>query len=322
MKLSVLANLYAKYPLLETLEKLAALGVEAAEIGAGGFPGKAHCDPEVLLGDAKALEEFKDAFKKTGVELAALSCHGNPVHPNKDVAKSFHDDFVNTVLLAEKLGVDTVITFSGCPGGAPGDSTPNWATCPWPDDFLGVLDYQWNEVLIPYWEKTAKFAEDHGVSHVAFEMHPGFCVYNPETMMRIRKAVGPTLGANFDPSHLVWQGIDPVAAIRYLGDAIYHFHAKDTKIDDINTARIGVLDTKHYGDEINRAWVFRTCGYGHDAAYWRDMISALRLVGYDRVLSIEHEDSLMSIDEGLEKAVAFLKPLIIHDPKPSTMAWA
>ena len=322
MKLSVLANLYAKYPLLETLEKLAALGVEAAEIGAGGFPGKDHCDPAILLNDAKALEDFKDAFKKTGVELAALSCHGNPVHPNKDVAKCFHDDFVNTVLLAEKLGVDTVITFSGCPGGAPGDTTPNWATCPWPDDFLAILDYQWNDVLIPYWEKTAKFAEDHGVSHIAFEMHPGFCVYNPETMMKIRKAVGPTLGANFDPSHLVWQGIDPVAAIRYLGDAIYHFHAKDTKIDDINTARIGVLDTKHYGDEINRAWVFRTCGYGHDAAYWRDMISALRLVGYDRVLSIEHEDSLMSIDEGLEKAVAFLKPLIIHDPKPTSMAWA
>jgi sugar phosphate isomerase/epimerase len=322
MKLSVLANLYAKYPLLETLEKLAALGVEAAEIGAGGFPGKAHCDPEVLLSDAKALDAFKDAFKKTGVELCALSCHGNPVHPDKDVAKTFHDDFVNTVLLAEKLGIDTVITFSGCPGGAPGDKTPNWATCPWPDDFLAVLDYQWNGVLIPYWEKTAKFAADHGVSHVAFEMHPGFCVYNPETMMKIRSAVGPTLGANFDPSHLVWQGIDPVAAIRYLGDAIYHFHAKDTKIDEINTARIGVLDTKHYGDEINRAWVFRTCGYGHDASYWRDMISALRLVGYDRVLSIEHEDSLMSIDEGLEKAVAFLKPLIIHDPKPSTMAWA
>ena len=322
MKLSVLANLYAQYPLLETLEKLKDLGVEAAEIGAGGFPGKAHCDPEVLLNDAKALDTFKDAFKKTGIDLCALSCHGNPVHPNADVAKTFHDDFVNTVLLAEKLGVDTVITFSGCPGGAPGDTTPNWATCPWPDDFLAVLDYQWNDVLIPYWEKTSRFALDHGVNHIAFEMHPGFCVYNPETMMKIRKAVGPVLGANFDPSHLVWQGIDPVAAIRYLGDAIYHVHAKDTKIDDINTARIGVLDTKHYSDEINRAWVFRTCGFGHGEDYWRDMISALRLVGYDRVLSIEHEDSLMSIDEGLAKAVDFLKPLIIHDPKPTTMSWA
>ena len=139
----------------------------------------------------------------------------------------FDREFKNAVLLAEKLGVDTVVGFSGCPGDHEGAKYPNWATCPWPDDFLAVLDYQWNDVLIPYWEKTAKFAEDHGVSHIAFEMHPGFCVYNPETMMKIRNAVGPTLGANFDPSHLVWQGIDPVAAIRYLGDAIYHFHAKE-----------------------------------------------------------------------------------------------
>lgn len=322
MKLSVCANLYAKYPLEEALAKFKALGIEAAEIGAGGFPGKDHCDPAVLLADPAALEAFKDAFGKTGVELAALSCHGNPVHPDPAVAKSFHDDFVNTVLLAEKLGIDTVITFSGCPGGAPGDKTPNWATCPWPDDFLGILDYQWNEVLIPYWKEAAKFALDHGVSHIALELHPGFCVYNPETLMKLREAVGPVIGANFDPSHLVWQGIDPVSAIRYLGDAIYHVHAKDTKIDKLNTERTGVLDTKHYSDEINRAWVFRACGFGHGEDYWRDLVSALRLVGYDRVLSIEHEDSLMSIDEGLTKAVDFLKPIVIHDPKPTTMAWA
>ena len=130
------------------------------------------------------------------------------------------------------------------------------------------------------------------------------------------------IGANFDPSHLVWQGMEPAAAIRMLGDAIYHVHAKDTKIDKINTARIGVLDTKHYGDEINRAWVFRSVGYGHDAAWWRDLVDNLRLVGYDRVLSIEHEDSLMSIDEGLKKAVSTLKDVIMKDPKPSTMAWA
>ena len=168
----------------------------------------------------------------------------------------------------------------------------------------------------------AKFANEHKVTKIAFEMHPGFCVYNPETLMRLREAVGPTIGANFDPSHLIWQGVDPVAAIRYLGDAIYHFHAKDTKIDAINTARTGVLDTKHYGDEIHRSWVFRAVGYGNGLDYWRDIASALRLVGYDKVMSIEHEDSLMSIDEGLEKAVAFLKDVLIYEPKPGTMSWA
>ena len=219
------------------------------------------------------------------------------------------------------MGVDTVITFSGCPGDHPGAKYPNWATCPWPEDFLAVLDYQWNEVLIPYWKETAKFAKEHGVK-VAFEMHPGFCVYNPETMLRLREAAGDNLGANLDPSHLIWQGMDPVAVIRELKDAIFHFHAKDTKIDKYNTAKNGVLDTKHYSDEINRSWVFRTVGFGNDLTYWRDIASNLRLVGYDKVMSIEHEDRLMSIDEGLKKAVEFLKQAIISDPKPSTMSWA
>ena len=322
MKLSVLSNLYGNRPLEDVLAQFKELGVEEVEIGCGGYPGKDHCDPEVLLNDDAKLAAFKQAFVDAGVELAALSCHGNAVHPNKQYAEMYDKDFRNCVLLAEKLGIDTIVTFSGCPGDGPDAKYPNWVTCPWPDDFLKVLDWQWNEVLIPYWKEAAAFAESHHVTHIAFEMHPGFCVYNPETLMRLRKAVGPVIGANFDPSHLVWQGIEPAAAIRYLGDAIYHVHAKDTKIDEINTARIGVLDTKHYGDEINRAWVFRAVGYGHDEQWWRDLISNLRLVGYDRVLSIEHEDSLMSVSEGLEKAVLFLKRSMIREPKPGSMRWA
>jgi len=322
MKLCVCANLYGALPLEDALARFKALGIESAEIGCGGYPGKDHCDPEVLLNDPAKLEAFKKAFADSGVELAALSCHGNAVHPDKELAAAYDKDFRNCVLLAEKLGIDTIITFSGCPGDSENSKYPNWVTCPWPDDFLKILDWQWNEVLIPYWKEAGAFAMAHGVTHIAFEMHPGFCVYNPETLMRLRDAVGPVIGANFDPSHLVWQGIEPAAAIRYLGDAIYHVHAKDTKIDEINTARIGVLDTKHYGDEINRAWVFRAVGYGHTEQWWRDLISNLRLVGYDRVLSIEHEDSLMSIDEGLEKAVRFLQRSMIKEPKPGGMRWA
>ena len=322
MKLSVLANLYGNLSLNEALKKLHALGIESVEIGSGGYPGKAHCDPAVLLNDVDAFRRFQETFRKYDMEICALSTHGNAVHPNKQIAMDFDRDFRNTVLLAEKLGVDTVITFSGCPGDSPDSRFPNWVTCPWPEDFLQILDWQWNEVLIPYWQEAAKFAEEHGVFRIAFEMHPGFCVYNPETLLRLREAVGPVIGANFDPSHLIWQGMDPVAAIRALGDSIYHVHAKDTKIDRYNTAKFGVLDTKHYSDEIHRSWVFRTVGYGNGLDYWRDLISNLRLVGYDRVLSIEHEDSLMSVDEGLEKAVAFLKESMIREPKPGTMSWA
>jgi len=322
MKLGVFTALYGNLSFDEALAKLKALGVEAIEIPAGGYPGKAHCDPEVLLADRDAFAKFVATIEKYGMEVSALSVHGNPVHPDKAVAKAFDDDFRRCVLLAEKLGIDTVITFSGCPGDSENSKYPNWVTCPWPDDYLKILDWQWNEVLIPYWKEAVAFANAHGVTKIALEMHPGFCVYNPETLLKLRAAVGSTIGANLDPSHLIWQGIDPVLAIRKLGDAIYHFHAKDTKVDPYNSAADGVLDTKHYSDELHRAWVFRSVGYGHDLQFWRDIVSNLRLVGYDKVMSIEHEDSLMSIDEGLSKAVACLREAIMSDPKPSSMHWA
>jgi len=322
MKLSVLANLYGSKPLDEALNMISSLGVHSVEIGAGGYPGKDHCNPAELLADEKKYDEFVATFKKYDVEICALACHGNPVHPNKEIAAQFDSDMRNAILLAEKLGVDTIIGFSGCPGSDPDAKLPSWVTCPWPDDFLATLEYQWNDVMIPYWKEMVEFAKAHKVTKIALEMHPGFCVYNPETLLKLRAAVGDVIGANFDPSHLIWQGMNPVAAIRALAGAIYHVHAKDTRIDDINTAVNGVLDTKHYGDEIHRSWIFRTVGYGHGEEYWRDLVSALRLVGYDKVLSIEHEDSLMTIDEGLKKAVDFLDKVMIKEEKPCGMRWA
>lgn len=321
MKLGVCAVLLGNKPLDEALAYFKDAGVQAVEIGCGGYPGKAHCDPEKLLADDTALEQFKATIAKYGMPISALSVHGNPVHPDKDIAEGYRKDFENAVLLAEKLGLDRIITFSGCPGGSARDKTPNWITCPWPEDFSQALDYQWNKVLIPYWKKAVAFAKSHGVTRIALEMHPGFCVYNPETLLRLRKAVGPVVGANFDPSHLFWQGIDAVAAIRYLGDAIYYVHAKDTLVDPINTAKIGVLDTKHYGDIINRAWVFRSVGYGHSTEVWKNIVSNLLLVGYDDVLSIEHEDAQMSQNEGFKKAVATLQEAMIFEER-AQMWWA
>ena len=321
MKLSVLAVALADRSLDKALEFLSARGVQQVEIGCGGYPGKAHCDPAILLNDANKLQEFKDTFKKHNLSISALSTHGNAVHPIPEIAKGYHDDFVNAVLLAEKLGVDRVVTFSGCPGGSPQDLQPNWVTCAWPPEYQDILEYQWNDVLIPYWTKTAAFAGDHGIEKIAFEMHPGFCVYNPETMLKIRNAVSPVLGANFDPSHLFWQGIDPVRAIRALGDAIYFFHAKDTALDNYNVATNGVLDTKHFSRVKDRSWVFRTVDYGHDLKTWKDMMSALRTVGYDGPISIEHEDGLMSGEEGLSKAIRFLQEVLMYED-PGEMYWA
>ncbi|KXK28077.1 MAG: Inosose dehydratase [Candidatus Hinthialibacteria bacterium OLB16] len=212
-----------------------------------------------------------------------------------------------------------MILFSGCPGGGPKDTQPNWVTCPWPPDFLEVLDYQWNGVAIPFWTQEAKFARDHGVK-LAFEAHPGFIVYNPETILKLRKACGNTIGANLDPSHFFWQGIDPIAAARALQGAIHYVHAKDTRVDVINTKVNGTLDTKNYGDVLSRSWVFRTCGYGHDEIWWNNFVSTLKLCGYDHVLSIEHEDSLMTPKEGLEKAITFLQRVVIRE-KSGKATW-
>lgn len=321
MKLGVFAVLFGNKTLEETLSYLSSLGVQAVEIGAGGNPGKHHCDPKVLLEDEAKFEEFKALFVKYNMEISALSVHGNPVHPNAEIAAQDHQDFVDAVLLAEKLGLDTVVTFSGCPGGYEGAKEPNWITCSWPDIYSEMLEYQWNEVLIPYWKEAAEFAKSHGVTKVALEMHPGFSVYNPYTLLRLRNAVGDVIGANFDPSHLWWQGIDPVAAIRNLKGAIYHFHAKDTKIDKYNTAVNGVLDTKHYGDEAGRSWIFRSVGYGHDVSVWKEITSELRMSGYEGSLSIEHEDSLMTREEGLEKAIDCLKESIMFEDQDD-MWWA
>ncbi len=323
MKLGVLTNLMGDKSLEEVLAYLKPKGVQAVEIGCGGFPGKAHADPAVLLTDEEKLAQFQSVLKKYDMEISGLSAHGNPLHPNRALAKQFDDDLTNAILLAEKLGVDIINCFSGCPGDSETSQHPNWVVCPWPDDFTQILAWQWEEKLIPYWKEKVAFAREHNVHKFALEMHPGFCVYNPETALRLRNAVGPEIGVNFDPSHLIWQGIDPSYAIRVLGQAgaIFHFHAKDTKVDPYNSMLNGVLDTKPYSDELHRSWIFRSCGYGNDYSYWKDMVSNLVMTGYNHVLSIEHEDSLMTVEEGLDKAICFLQSVLTHD-KLDKMWWA
>ena len=220
MKLGVMSPVLNEMGLEDALKYLSSLGVDSLEIGAGGYPGKAHLDPKDYLNNPAKVEELKGLLKKYNIEISAVSCHGNPVHPNKEIAEKFHNEFVDAMKIAVMLGVETIIGFSGCPGDCAESKNPNWVTCAWPPDYQEILDWQWNEVLIPYWKETAKLAKEIGIKRIAFELHPGFCVYNPSSLLRLREAVGDIIGANFDPSHLFWQGIDPCAAIRYLKGAI------------------------------------------------------------------------------------------------------
>jgi sugar phosphate isomerase/epimerase len=320
MKIGVFTALWQNLPFTTALDKAVEAGLSAVEIGAGGYPGSHHLPVDELLDSQARRDEYMDEITSHGLILSALSVHNNPLHPDPEVAKEADKTLRRAVRLASLLDVPVVNGFSGLPAAAPGDSVPNWITCPWPPHFLEGLAYQWEEVAIPYWQETGPYIEDQGVKF-AFEMHPGMLVYNVESLLRLRGAVGPVLGCNFDPSHLFWNGVNPVAAIRALGDAITHVHGKDVTVDKLNIEVNGCNDAKPYSDMQNRSWTFRSIGYGHDVGVWKDIISALRLVGYDYVISIEHEDALMSTDEGLAKGVALLKEANIFED-PGEMFWA
>jgi sugar phosphate isomerase/epimerase len=319
MRVGLFTALLAKLDLDEVIKKITPLGIRTVELGTGNYPGDPHLKLEWLSAPTK-LKEFKQKLDDHGISISALSCHGNALHPNKDVAKANQETSRKTILLAEKLGVKCVIDFSGCPGDSDNAKYPNWVTAAWPPEYPDLLKWQWEKKVIPYWKKHAQFADAHGV-RVAIEMHPGFVAYSPETMLRLRAESGPAIGCNFDPSHMFWQGIDPCNAVRVLGEAVFHVHAKDTRLYDVNLKVNGVLDTKPYQDEKNRSWIFRTVGYGHGPEFWTDFVSTLQMVGYDDVLSIEHEDSLMSIDEGLTKGAQFLNQIVIKE-KLKEMWWA
>lgn len=326
MKLGVMGALFTGMKFEDALEYCARVGLDAIELPAGGYPGKPFFDPAKVNGDKRAQSEIKAKLKEHGLELSAVAVHGNPVSPIKADARQHHADFQVACELAPKLGTDVVVTFSGCPGGSPRDTMPNWVTCAWPPEYRQILDYQWNEALIPYWSAQAKRCANLGV-RIAWEAHPGFSVYNPDTLMRLSEACSPkrgkpSLGANLDPSHFFWQGIDPVEAARVLGEAglLFYCHAKDTAIDPHQTRINGTLDARPYGALKQRSWVFRTCGYGHGDEFWKPFVSMLRRNGYDGVLSIEHEDSSMSVNEGFEKAVEYLSTVIVRD-EPGKAWW-
>jgi sugar phosphate isomerase/epimerase len=319
MKLGVMANCFIKESWEVAVEKAKAAGLKAIEPAAGGYLGNVHCNPERLLKDEKALKLFIEAYQSKGLEISAFAVHGNPVHPDPEIAKEHTDAIINAAKLAEKIGVKVLNGFAGCPGAGEDARYPNWITCPWPPFFGNAVKWQWEKKIIPFWKEMSKRLMDAGVK-LAFEMHPGDAVYNPEALLMLREAVGECVACNFDPSHLFWQGIDPLLVIRRLREIIVHVHAKDVLVDDDVVRWRGNLDWKPQHDILNRAWTFRTLGYGHDALWWKKFISTLKLAGYNGVISIEYEDPLMSADEGLRKAVSFMEDAMMYE-EPGEMHW-
>ncbi|MFD1362081.1 sugar phosphate isomerase/epimerase family protein [Lentibacillus salinarum] len=308
MKLGVFTVLFSDKPFEEMLDYVKNASLDAVEIGTGGNPGSAHCNLDELLKSEDERKKYMEKVESRGLTISAFSCHDNPLSPNREHAQKSQDIFVKTVRLAEMMNVSIVNTFSGVPGAEEESNYPNWPVTPWPNVYSDILKWQWENKLIPYWREAGQFAKYHGVK-IGIEPHAGFLVHTPYTMLKLREATSDAVGANLDPSHLWWQGIDPVAAIKILGreNAINHFHAKDTYIDQDNANMYGLTDMQPYANVQTRAWTFRSVGYGHNAKEWSNIISALRTYGYDNVVSIEHEDPIMSVDEGFNQAVRNLK---------------
>ncbi|MFN8524054.1 MAG: sugar phosphate isomerase/epimerase [Chloroflexota bacterium] len=290
----------------DALRYAASVGCAMVELGTGNFSPARHCDLDGLLADASARRALVDRVHSYGLGISALNCSGNPLHPAAEEGSRSRDVIRKTVELAAFLGVNRVVTMSGCPGTPKGDDYPHWVTVRWPPEMNDLLDWQWNERLLPYWRETVAFARQHGVSRICLELHPGMTVYTPATLARLRDAVGETVGANLDPSHFFWQGIDPIDAARALGPSIYHTHAKDTAINERETRVNGGLNAQWPGPPPDVGWTFATMGYGHGETFWKRFYYTLRQLGYDDVLSIEYEDEGVGPEESIAKSAEFL----------------
>lgn len=307
MKIGLVTDCLAGQSFPELLKTCQALGIEQIELGCGNWSSAPHIDLDGLLESETRRDEMKGMLADCGISISAFNCSGNPLAPG-EWGEREREVTRKTFRLSEYFGLDTVVMMSGLPAGGPEDRFPNWVVTSWPPETQAILRYQWNEVAAPYWRETVKEANACGVSRLALEPHGCQLVHDVENFCRLREACGGdrTIGFNLDPSHLFWMGADPIAAARVLGDAIYHVHVKDVRIEQpaaVNT----LLDGKGVLEFAKRSWNFAIPGYGHDERWWREFLVTLKMVGYDGVLSIEHEDYMMDTLEALQKSVRLLR---------------
>lgn len=307
MDIGLYTDSLSRLPFERMLDVAADAGITAIEIATGGQSSAPHLDVDALLASAPARAAFLDAFARRGLHVAALNCSAWPMHPILGEAHSAIID--KTFQLATELGISTVVSMSGCPGDGPDSTTINWTWYPWPDDAVALGRRGWQQG-VDFWGEKVRLAEACGVTKIAFELHPLHLVYNVPTALAFRAAVGGPIGVNMDPSHLFWQQMDPLAAIRALGPAVHHVHLKDTAIDPEQVGLAGVLDNRPFETAAERAWVFRTVGRIHPAAYWTSFVDALAEVGFDGALAIEQEDPFATQEDGVREAAAFIRGVL------------
>jgi len=316
MKLGLFTNCFPDKSWEETCRITSQAGYIGIEPGAGGFPATRHCIPEKLLKDRDLFEDFVKTASKYNLDIYGFDVQGNPLHPDRAYAEKHTAALLNAIELAGKVGAKVVNCFAGCPGAAEDAKYPNWVSCYYPDYFSSYARYQWEEKIVPFWQKMVKKAKKHGVKF-GFEMHVGDAVYNVHTLLKLREMVdAEEIGACLDFGQLFVFGMDPIACIKELGknNAIHNVHAQDTKINPQAISLKGVNDYDNYGELKDRSWTFKLVGYGHDQHVWTDIIDTLRLAGYDGYVTVENLDALISAEEGAVKAADFLEKIIIHKP--------
>ncbi|SEO25344.1 Sugar phosphate isomerase/epimerase [Paracoccus alcaliphilus] len=319
MKLGFVSDSLGGLSFSEVLDHAARMGLAGVEVNTGGWSTAPHFDLAAMKTSAEARRTFAKAFADRGLEIIALNANGNPLHPTQPQQAECLKD---TIRIAGEMGITKICAMSGLPAGREGDLMPNWVVSSWPPETQDILRYQWQDKLLPFWSEIATLARDCGVEQIALELHGSQCVYNVPTLLKLREAVGPVIGANLDPSHLFWMGADPLIAAEVLGDAIHHVHAKDTFLNAPVQATTSLLESGSLMDIPARSWSFITLGFGHGEEWWRQFCYRLRMSGYDGWLSVEHEDVLLNSLEGLEKSIALLKsvmPVAASDYQPQTI---
>jgi sugar phosphate isomerase/epimerase len=319
MKLGFVSDSLGGMSFEEMLDHAARLGVSGVEVNTCGWSTAPHFDLKAMLGNGAKRKAYVKAFADRGLEIISLNANGNPLHP-ADPAQG--EGLKDTIRIAGAMGIRTVCTMSGLPAGSATDTMPNWIVSSWPPETQAILQYQWEEKLLPFWSEITALAHENGVERIALELHGNQCVYNVPSLLKLRGAIGPVIGANLDPSHLFWMGADPLIAAEALGPAIYHVHAKDTLLNAPVQAVTSLLENGTLMNIPARSWSYITLGFGHGEEWWRQFSYRLKMAGYDGWLSIEHEDVLLNSLEGLEKSVALLKavmPAAPADYKPQAL---
>ena len=302
----------------QALDAVVQLGVLSLEPMGGGHVPRRHLDPLALASEQSARDALLGPVLDRGMEIVAVGCYGNFLDPDPERRRLAQEDLRAAIRAAAELGVGRVTSNAGCPGGAPGDRTPNWiVNSLFPSRWDEAYRWQWEECAIPFWAQIGRMAQEHEVD-VCIEPMAGDIVYNPGTFMRLREHAGPRILCHVDPSHLWWQGIDIREAIASLAGAIGFAHAKDVSFEPATLRREGLLPSCAYDDWDARSWSMRALGHGHSEVFWREYLVALRRAGYDDCVAIELQEPYLSVADGLSRSVDLLRAAMPLDPPPNT----